>query len=513
MTVSTQTNKDSFDGTGLDTVLATTFPFIDDTDLIVTKRVTATGVETTLTLSTHYTVTGGSFAIGTVTPVDGATDFPITVTWTVARATPRTQSIDYVENDNFGAETHEQGLDKATMIVTDSQEKIDRAIKVAITDDDPADLPNSSVRASKYLGFDAEGDPAALDAPTDTSITTAYTQTLLDDGDAAEARGTLAAQEDVITTRGDVVRGSSAAVAERLAIGAAATYLRSDGADAAWAALVAADVLAAQQIYPRSYMAGLNVTRTSATEFNVAKGVTRAGSSSDQDLVDVENTNAAFGKLFDNGGWDADDGGGGVPTAAGFAASVATWHFFILVKQDGTAYDFGWDTSLTAANLIADAAVIAELGAACYYRRIRSNTSTATPNFADFTQYGDRTILAAAVLDYAPASADYTSNQTITLASIPGGIHVVGLLRVGIDNLATDNPAIFAPIAETSATPSITLAPLGNATTGSGTVFMGQDMQLDVDTSQNIRFIVLTDATSIPYVATLGWVDRRGRDD
>lgn len=40
---------------------------------------------------------------------------------------------------------------------------------------------------------------------------------------------------NVITTRGDVIRGSSGNVAERLAIGAADTILTSDGTDAAWA--------------------------------------------------------------------------------------------------------------------------------------------------------------------------------------------------------------------------------------------------------------------------------------
>ena len=65
---------------------------------------------------------------------------------------------------------------------------------------------------------------------------TAFIATLLDDGTAAVARATLAAQEDVITTRGDIVRGDSSGDAERLAAGAADTFVGSDGTDTSFIA-------------------------------------------------------------------------------------------------------------------------------------------------------------------------------------------------------------------------------------------------------------------------------------
>ena len=49
------------------------------------------------------------------------------------------------------------------------------------------------------------------------------------------------AQADVITTRGDIIRGSSSGVAERHAVGASGTYVRSDGTDAAFTALAIVD--------------------------------------------------------------------------------------------------------------------------------------------------------------------------------------------------------------------------------------------------------------------------------
>ena len=508
MTVSTQTNKVSFTGTGANTALATGFPFIDDTDLVVTKRVTATGAETTLVLNTHYTVTGGTYANGTVTPVDGATDFPTSVTWTIKRVTPKTQATDYVANDNFGAETHERALDKVTYLKIDSQEELDRSLKVAVTDADPATLPNSVDRASKYLGFDASGDPTPLSAPTDTSITSAFAETLLDDVDAATARATLDAQEAVITTRGDIVRGSSGGgpAAERLAVGASGTYLRSDGTDVSYSALVAADVAAVVAL-PRGYLSGLTITRTSATEFNVGKGICRAGTASDQDLVNGENTNAAFGKLFDNGGWDAGDGGGGVPTAAGFATAIDTWHFFMLIKSDGSAYDFGWDTDIAAVNLIADAAVFAQLGAAARYRRIGSFPSTATPDLADFDQYGDDFLLVASAQDI-QVTTPGTASVSHTLPSVPDGL-VVGALVSIIINESTG----FHKVGHGGATLGVPSDNDKDLETATGLNEQPHwSGKLMTTTAQIIKTRSSTDPTQVD-IQVRGWVDRRGRDD
>ena len=79
MTVSTTSRKQSYTGTGADTALSTVFVFFTSAEIQVVSKVTSTGVETTLTEDTHYTVTGGGTppAVGTVTPLDGATDFRV----------------------------------------------------------------------------------------------------------------------------------------------------------------------------------------------------------------------------------------------------------------------------------------------------------------------------------------------------------------------------------------------------------------------------------------------------
>ena len=83
MTIATTTNRATFTGTGAQTALSIPFKWYASSDLVVTKRTTATGAESTLTLDSHYSVTGGNGATGTVTVISGATNFHAVGPWEI----------------------------------------------------------------------------------------------------------------------------------------------------------------------------------------------------------------------------------------------------------------------------------------------------------------------------------------------------------------------------------------------------------------------------------------------
>jgi len=159
MTLSTTSNKVSFSGNGNTTVFAYNFKILASSDLKVYIR-SATGTETLKTITTHYNVSGvGSASGGNVTFTGGNT--PANgETVIIQRVVPLTQTHDYVENDPFPAESHEEGLDRLTMHVQQIQEEVDRSIKASVTNTitSPEFSNSPTDRANKIFGFDSAGD-------------------------------------------------------------------------------------------------------------------------------------------------------------------------------------------------------------------------------------------------------------------------------------------------------------------------------------------------------------------
>jgi len=204
MTVSSTTTKVSYNGDASTSVFAYTFKVFNASELVVITRVNATGAETTETLNTAYIVDGVdnanggnvTFKYNTGNPSDpnySVTDFrPQTgETVVIKRVLPLTQTTDYTPNDPFPAEVHEESLDKLTFVSQQQQEEIDRSFKFAETDAGTASIPVASERASKYLGFDTNGDVIAVDGTTNATTISTFGATLVDDANAAAARTTL----------------------------------------------------------------------------------------------------------------------------------------------------------------------------------------------------------------------------------------------------------------------------------------------------------------------------------
>jgi hypothetical protein len=129
MTLSTTVNRVTFSGNDVTTGFSFPYKFNADADLVVILRNDTTKVETTQVITTHYTVSGaGDDAGGTVTMVTA----PATgESLTIYRDPALTQETDYVENDPFPAETHEDAVDLLTMLAQRLSDRLDRAITLS----------------------------------------------------------------------------------------------------------------------------------------------------------------------------------------------------------------------------------------------------------------------------------------------------------------------------------------------------------------------------------------------
>jgi len=180
MTVSSATTRNSYSGNASNDTFAYGFKIFDDDDITVIIRTDSTGAETVKTKTTHYTVSNvGNSSGGNVVFTSG--NIPASgETIVLLRTTARTQLTDYVANDPFPAETHENALDKLTFIAQELQEEVGRSLKLSQTNTIATAqfTVGATARANKILGFDTNGDLAIFQEigtfkGTDATTTTA----------------------------------------------------------------------------------------------------------------------------------------------------------------------------------------------------------------------------------------------------------------------------------------------------------------------------------------------------
>ena len=159
MTISTTTLKNSYSGNGSTTSFAYTYPINTTSEITVIER-SATGTETVKTEgtgSTNYGIVDNGAAGGTITMVTAPANG---TTLIILRNTDFTQETDYVANDPFPAETHEDALDKLQMQNQELQEELDRSIKLSRTNTMTSTefTVDATNRANKILAFDENGE-------------------------------------------------------------------------------------------------------------------------------------------------------------------------------------------------------------------------------------------------------------------------------------------------------------------------------------------------------------------
>ena len=135
------------------TAYSVPFLFSANADLVVVVT-TSAGVDTTLTLTTDYTVTGaGVTAGGEIVTVAAV---PSTSTVTIYRLVSATQLTVYNENAEFPAASHEAALDKLTMIAQQNARSVGQSFRLRESDGAVSELQGIS---STVLGLNSSGVP------------------------------------------------------------------------------------------------------------------------------------------------------------------------------------------------------------------------------------------------------------------------------------------------------------------------------------------------------------------
>lgn len=218
MTISSSTNKSGpYTCNGSTDTFAYAFRILDDDHITVEVKTTSTGAITTLVKTTDYTVTGvGDASGGNVVLVDAAGDAPSGTTLTITRNVPQTQETDYTEYDTFPAQSHEDALDKLTMINQQQTEELDRTIKF----DSAVDLSSfntelSATTAGRFLAINSTG--TGLTLAEDTSVIGGLSKAdgtfYVGDGTTVAAKTGAAARASLGVTIGSDVQAYDAGLA------------------------------------------------------------------------------------------------------------------------------------------------------------------------------------------------------------------------------------------------------------------------------------------------------------
>lgn len=303
MLVSNTVYKNRYVANGTTTSFPISFPFLDNSHILVLKQVDENTTETVD--SSLYTVTGAGVAAG------GSVDFKAAPTsgiiLAIVRNVPITQLYQYTELDNFPAKSHENSLAKLTMISQELKEETQRAIKVPVTSTetpeqftarlftavDSAEASQVAAAASQVAAKASELSAAGAAAGAAASEANAMASEVMakDSSDAAAASETAAAASS--TTAATMANNASisAGAAKVSEAASKASETAAAGSEASVAAN-AASALASKEAAAISQTAAL-ISQNAAKDSETASAVSELAAKASETAAANSETNAA----------------------------------------------------------------------------------------------------------------------------------------------------------------------------------------------------------------------------
>jgi len=184
------------------------------------------------------------------------------------------------------------------------------------------------------------------------------------------------------------------------------------------------------------------------------------------------------------------------------ALTINTWYHVHLIVVAGSV-DVGFDTSVTAANLVTNHSATAS-------RRLGSVLTGGAANIIAFKQLGDNFLWNVPVSDYNVTNPGTTA--TSRALTTPEGIQTLAIHTSGIiDSTPIAVRALITSLDQDDTTPSATLKHLATGTAGENNDIL---FHIRTNTSRQIRTrYSASDGAVVVTGTTHGWIDRRGRDD
>lgn len=204
MTISSETRKAGpYHCNGATTNFAFSFKVFVATDVVVTKLVVATGVQSTFVLNTDYTVSlnadQNANPGGSVTTIGGSSPYATGNDLTITSAVPRKQETDITNGGGFYPNVIEDALDREVILVQQDREILDRSLRYPVSDPSlGVELPAAAQRALKSIKFDASGNVIPTTYDPDSQVAAAEASAAAAAASAASAAAAVFGFRDVL---------------------------------------------------------------------------------------------------------------------------------------------------------------------------------------------------------------------------------------------------------------------------------------------------------------------------
>jgi len=248
---------------------------------------------------------------------------------------------------------------------------------------------------------------------------------------------------------------------------------------------------------PRGFIDGIITENDTDADHDIKFNIGKCRA--DTDDLTMSLTSALVKQIDAN--WAEGSNQGGFPSGLGLA--IDTWyHLFIIGKTDGTL-DAGFDTSLTASNLIADAAP----SGYSKYRRVGSVLTDGSSNIIGYSQKGDEFLWDAPPADIATAVQPITA-VSYTL-STPDAVQTFAIQNYHVQ--APAGAAVY--VTSLDQDDETADASVGRASSRRGTTeqAVNGNIRTRTNTSSQVR-VRSNQANTTINAATVGWIDPRGKD-